>query len=208
MPLDSEKNRFEKLSDELGQTKNQVELLTLELKEAKSKLHQLVYRDGLSGLYNHRYFQEMIRKELERSLRYSSPFSLLIFDLDAFADINQAYGNQNGDLVLMNVARTIEHEVRPSDISARFNGDKFAVILPETNLSGLQNFAERLCLSVQELATIIEGKEVRTTISIGGATFTPDVPQTNRRDLVQAAEQALSSAKGKGANRIEVVALG
>ena len=204
MTEDSENSTFDKLSDELGRTKIQVEKLTLELKEANSKLHQLVYRDGLSGLYNRRYFQEMTRKELERSLRYASPFSLLLFDLDAFAEINQTYGKANGDLVLMNIARIVQQEVRPSDIAARYGDDKFAVILPETDLPGLKTFAERLSRSVQETATIIAGQEVRTTVSIGGSTFTPGTPRTDKHDLIQTTEQALADAKKQGSTRIKI----
>lgn len=207
MTAPSEKSMFEKLSAELDQTKEQVEQLTLELREAKVNLHQLVYRDGLSGLYNHRYFQEMINKELERSLRYSSPFSLVIFDLDAFAEFNETYGHENGDLVLMNIARVVEREVRPSDIVARYGGEEFAVILPETDLAGLKLFAERLCQSVQEMATIIDGEEVKTTICVGAATFVPGASTANKRDIIMTVEQALSNAKEKGSHQISVVKL-
>lgn len=196
---------FEKLSEELDQTKKQVQQLTDELKDAKNKLHQLVYRDGLSGLYNQRYFQEMIRKELERSTRYSSPFSLLIFDLDSLSELNETYGNNNGDLVLMNTARIVEQEVRPSDIVARYSGDNFAVILPETDQAGAKLFAERLCQSVREMATLIDGKEVKTSISIGGSTFVPNTGQSSKRDLLLATEQALAEAKAKGPGQIEII---
>lgn len=203
----SEKAMLDKLSAELDQTKKQVEQLTLELKEAKGRLHQLVYRDGLSGLYNHRYFKEMVNKELERSYRYSSPFSVLIFDLDVFAELNETYGHKNGDLVLMNIARILEQEVRPSDIVARYGGEEFAVILPETDLTGAKNFAERICYSVQEMATLIDGNEVKTTISIGGACFSPGVMQVTKRDLLEASEQAMENAKTQGTNQIMIVEL-
>ena len=207
MTTPSDKSMFDQLAAELLQTKEQVEQLTSELKEAKANLQQLVYRDGLSGLYNHRYFQEMVNKELERSLRYSSPFSLAIFDLDAFADFNETYGHENGDLILMNIAKVLEREVRPSDIVARYGGEEFAVILPETDFSGLKLFAERLCQNVKEMATIIDGEEVKTTICIGAATFIPGSANVNKRDIVYAAEQALSSAKDKGPNQISITQL-
>lgn len=207
MTTPSDKSMLDQLAAELLQTKKQVEQLTSELKEAKANLQQLVYRDGLSGLYNHRHFQEMVSQELERSLRYSSPFSLAIFDLDAFADFNETYGHESGDLVLMNIAKVLEREVRPSDIVARYGGEEFAVILPETDFSGLKVFAGRLCQSVQDMATIIGGKEVRTTICIGGATFVPGSASVNKRDIVYAVEQALSSAKKKGSNQISLVEL-
>lgn len=207
MTSDSEKIMFEKLSAELGQTQKQVELLSLELREAQDKLHQLVYRDGLSGLYNLRYFHEMVSKELERSLRYSSPFSLIIFKLELFAEFNEKHGHENGDLVMMNIARIMQKEVRPSDIAARYGGEEFAVILPETNYAGVKTFAERLCESVQEMATLIEGHELKTTISLGGVTFLPGVSSANKRDIVHGAEQALADAKGKGPQQITITEL-
>lgn len=203
----SDTRMYEQISAELAKTQHQVQQLTLELKEAKAKLHQLVYRDGLSGVYNHRYCQEMIRKELERSLRYLSPFTLILLDLDAFTNLNERYGHETGDLVLMNVARVIEREVRPSDIVARYGGAEFAVILPETGLHGASTLAGRLCQSIEDLATLVRGTEIKTTISIGGATFVPNSSRANKRALVKTAENALAGAKQKGRGQIEVVEL-
>ncbi|HKJ05286.1 MAG TPA: GGDEF domain-containing protein [Geopsychrobacteraceae bacterium] len=207
MTAASDDNLHDKVLAELDQTQKQVNQLTQELKEVKAKLHQLVYRDGLSGLYNHRYFHEMINKELERSIRYAAPFSLIIFDIDILEELNKTCSPENGELILMNVARIVESEVRPTDIAARYSGENFALILPETNLNGVRTFARRLCQSVHEMATIIDGKEVKTTISIGGATFVPGATKATKDDLLQAVEKALSDARKNGPNQIEVVQL-
>lgn len=201
----SDKLLFEQLSAELDQTQKQVDQLTLELKEAKAKLHQLVYRDGLSGLYNRRYFEEMIRKELERSVRYTSPFSLIIFDLDNFQQLQENYGTANSDLILMNIARIVAREVRPSDIVARYSDEQFAVILPETDLAGVKIFADRLRESIGEVATLIDGEELKTTITIGGATYNPDAPEVTIGDFVMTAERALTNAKKDGDNQIRIM---
>jgi len=197
----------EKVLAELDQTKQQVSQLTQELKEAKTKLHQLVYRDGLSGLYNYRYFQEMLSKELERSIRYSSPFSLAIFCMNTPVEGNTPCGPEKSDLILMNIARIVEREVRPTDVVARYSNDEFALILPETDNSGARVFVERLYKNIQEMATLIDGKEIKATISIGGVTYLPGVTKAGTSKLVQSAENALSSARKKSSNPIEILEL-
>lgn len=205
MSTESEKITIAQLSAELEDTQQEVKQLTMELQEAKAKLHQLVYRDGLSGLYNRRYLQDMIRKELDRSLRYASPFSLIVLDLDALDDLQQKYGRSNTELVLMNIARILEGEVRPCDLVARFSEDQFAVFLPETDLTGVKNFADRLRDSVGDVATLIEGEEVKTTITIGGATYTPEAPEVTIGDFVMTAERALKNAKLDGSNQTRIM---
>lgn len=207
MSTESEKITIEQLSAELANTQRHVEQLTLELQEAKENLHQLVYRDGLSGLYNRRYMQQMIRKELERSLRYASPFSLVIFDLDDFAGLRENFGAANSDLVIMNVARIVEQQARPCDIVARYSDHQFAVLLPETDISGVKIFADRLRESIRETATLVDGKEIKTTISAGGTTFNPEAPQVTMSDFIKTAEQALSEASDDGNNQIRVILL-
>lgn len=193
---------YEQLVMELKEAKEKAERLANELSDANSRLKELVFRDGLTGLYNHRYFQEVLEKEISRAVRYRSPVSLIMFDLDYFKKVNDNYGHPAGDLVLMNIARVVENTVRPSDIVARYGGEEFAVILPETNEAGMKVFAERLRRSVESVSTIAEKKQIRVTISAGGVSFSPDKVEINKQSMIDAADQALYQSKRNGRNQV------
>jgi len=191
---------YAQLIMELKESKEETDRLAAELRDANSRLHQLVFRDGLTGLYNHRYFQEMIEKEIDRSERYQSSFSLILFDLDHFKQVNDTYGHPNGDLVLMNIAHVVNSIARPSDIVARYGGEEFAIILPETDEPGLIAFAERLRKSVEQMATPVKGKELKVTISVGGTCFSPGTKRLNKGALIDTTDRALYASKHGGRN--------
>jgi len=196
---------YEQLVMELKEAKDQSEILANELHDANARLKELVFRDGLTGLYNHRYFQEVLSRELARALRYQSSLSLLMFDIDCFKTVNDSHGHPAGDLVLMNIAKVIQGAIRPSDIVARYGGEEFAVILPVTNQAGMKVFAERLRRSVEGIATRTEGMEIKVTISVGGACWSPDRPQVTREDLIQTADRALYLSKDNGRNQVTIL---
>ncbi len=127
---------------EMQEAKEKAERLAGELQDANSRLKELVYRDGLTGLYNHRYFQEALDNELSRARRYHTSVSLILFDVDHFKQVNDTHGHPAGDLVLMNIARAVSTAVRPSDIVSRYGGEEFAVILPETGPPGLKSLPQ------------------------------------------------------------------
>jgi diguanylate cyclase (GGDEF)-like protein len=196
---------YEQLVLELKESKENAENLAHELQQAMTRLKQLVFRDSLTGLFNHRYFQESLNKELSRALRYQSSVGLITFDIDSFKNINDKYGHPIGDLVLMNVARVVEGAVRPSDVIARYGGEEFAVILPHTNKAGMSVFAERLRRSVEGSATSIEGIEIFVTISVGGVCWTPDSPQVTKKTLVETADRGLYMSKRNGRNLVTIL---
>ena len=107
-----------------------------ELLELNARLNQLANTDGLTGLYNHRHFQEMLEREVMRSGRHNREFALLFLDIDNFKKFNDEYGHVKGDQVLQNVAQSIKDNVRQSDIVARYGGEEFVIILPETGQEG------------------------------------------------------------------------
>ena len=196
---------YEQLVMELKEAKENAENLANELHDANTRLKELVFRDGLTGLYNHRYFQEILARELARALRYQSSLSLIMFDIDYFKQVNDCFGHPTGDVVLMNISRVVEKAVRPSDVVARYGGEEFAVILPVTNQAGMRVFAERLRRSVEGIATRAEGDEIKVTISVGGACWTPDRPQVSREMLIDSADRALYTAKNNGRNQVVVL---
>lgn len=191
---------YEQLIMELKEAKTEADRLAAEVRDANSKLHELVFRDGLTGLYNHRYFQEMVEKEIDRAERYQSTFSLIMFDIDHFKKVNDNYGHPSGDMVLMNIAHVVQNAVRPSDIVARYGGEEFAVILPETNEMGLKIFTERLRRSVEQMATLIDHKELNVTISVGGSWYSPADGKIEKRTIIDAADRALYKSKHAGRN--------
>lgn len=187
---------------EMREAKERSEHLNSELKEANSKLKELVYRDGLTGLYNHRYFQESLSSELARAKRYQTSVSLILFDVDHFKKINDQHGHPAGDLVLMNIARAVSSAVRPSDIVARYGGEEFAVILPETNDAGARVFAARLRRCVEGIATLVEGQLIYATISAGTTTYTHQTTSMTKNLMIETADRGLYTAKQSGRNQV------
>ena len=196
---------YEQVVLELKEAKENAQNLANELREAVARLKELVFRDSLTGLYNHRYFQEIFEQELARSLRYQSSVGLLLFDIDKFKDVNDNFGHPVGDLVLMNISKAVQCAVRPTDVVARYGGEEFAVVLPHTNQAGMRVFAERLRRSVEGIATVSEGIELRVTISIGGACWTLDRPQVSKEQLIHTADRALYKSKRNGRNQVTIL---
>ena len=150
--------------------------------------------DGLTGLYDHDTLLTLLEKEIERARRYSETISLLLLDLDDFKQVNDVFGHQKGDEVLVQLADIIRETIRTMDIAGRYGGEEFALILPETDMAAAVQSAERLRASV---ATRLR-QDVQLTISVGVACF-PNQEQTVAA-LVRAADEALYSAKAKGKN--------
>lgn len=187
---------------EMRESRDRAEQLSSRLKEANTRLKELVYRDGLTGLYNHRYFQEALTRELARAKRYQTSVSLILFDIDRFKSINDTHGHPAGDLVLMNIAKAVDSAVRPSDILARYGGEEFAVILPETNAAGARVFAARLRRCVEGIATLVEGQLIYATISAGTTTFSNQPGPITKELLITAADRGLYLAKSNGRNQV------
>ena len=206
---------LQEANDELGKLNFSYEQLVLQLKESKAKaedfanelrfandkLEKLAFRDGLTNLYNHRYFQEILAKEIARVDRYGRPLALLLFDIDHFKKVNDTYGHPAGDQVLINMALAITKAVRPSDVIARYGGEEFAVILPETNFSGMKVFAERLRRCVAALTTDTGKHSIAITISCGGAHFSPG-DEISPGILINTADRALYMSKNNGRNMV------
>ncbi len=170
---------------------------------ANAKLHERIERlattDGLTGLFNHRLFQEKLSGEIRRINRFSEPVSLLLTDIDLFKKVNDTYGHPVGDQVLKGVAKVISGGIRDIDIPARYGGEEFAVILPGTDGKGAKYIAERLRKEVMETSFSADGKTFRVTISIGIATSPADA--RGKEELIERADQALYQAKRNGRNQ-------
>jgi diguanylate cyclase (GGDEF)-like protein len=194
---------YEQIVLELKQAKQSAEQLAGELKRANESLRELALRDGLTGLYNHRYFQEILEVELNRGLRYEHPLSLLLIDIDFFKKVNDLYGHPAGDHVLRAVSRLLVKLVRHSDIVARYGGEEFAVIMPETGSRGARVIAQRLRRGIGQEQIDYKDQSISVTISIGLATSDGNNTSTGRKELIELSDRALYRAKQNGRNRIE-----
>jgi len=163
---------------------------------------QLSRIDGLTELYNYTFFQQLLKTEVERAGRYGHQLSLLMIDIDNFKGYNDAYGHPAGDDALRRLARVMSRAVRGCDFIARYGGDEFVVVLPETDQTEAKTIGERLRTLVSK--TIFdgtrEGEESIITVSVGLATYPKDA-QT-KEDLVKRADQALYQAKSKNRNNL------
>ena len=120
----------------LKNSKEKTENFAQELKKANEPPNDMAFKDGLTNLYNHRYFQDIMDRELSRAIRYKKPLSLIILDLDHLKKINDKHGHPVGDIVLEEVSKAIKNTIRDCDVAARYSGEKFAIVLPETDLKG------------------------------------------------------------------------
>ncbi|MBA3005137.1 MAG: GGDEF domain-containing protein [Desulfocapsa sp.] len=195
---------YEHLVMQAKQARAKAEELAAELLEANNKLRVLAFRDGLTGLYNFRYFQELMERETSRATRYHLPLSLMFFDIDHFKEVNDTYGHPAGDEVLRCLAKLVTTTMRTSDIIARYGGEEFAVILPMTDMAGCRVFAERLRRLVEDMKMVIGGILLRITISLGVTTCESGMVSMNKSQMIKAVDEAMYLAKKKGRNRVEV----
>ena len=162
--------------------------------------YKLATTDGLTGLYNHRYFQEQLSNTLANSRRYERPFSLIIIDIDDFKKFNDTFGHQCGDRVLLQVAQLLKRNVRSSDIVCRYGGEEMSIILPNINKESSSYTAQKLCKIVGTKEYTLNDKPVKVTISLGVSTFPQDGLTVD--EIVKSADERLYKAKADGKNRV------
>ena len=163
--------------------------------------YKLATTDGLTELYNHRYFQEQIRMQIEQSKRYNNNFSLIIIDIDFFKKFNDTFGHQSGDAVLRQVAQTLKKNVRATDIVCRYGGEEMSIILPNTGKDEAFSTAQKICERVASKKFKLAGdKETNVTISLGVSTFPYDGDSAS--SIIEAADKRLYNAKNNGRNQV------
>jgi two-component system cell cycle response regulator len=187
----------------LGRTVAKFVLQSRLEEDCQRRIYELSTRDGLTNLFNRRYFDERLWAELAFARRHGTLLGLLLLDLDHFKRLNDTYGHIAGDRTLMGVARALEAQVRGEDMVARYGGEEVVVLLRDTPLAGVEVLAERLRASVESLRVRHEGKELTVTASIGGVVVRP-ARSTTADELIAAADRLLYEAKLQGRNRVRV----
>lgn len=199
---------FNHMADLHQRNHNQLMALNAELEERVNRrtqqLRELASRDALTGLYNRRHFNEMLRRRLAEARRYQTPLSCLMLDLDDFKDTNDTHGHQVGDELLILTALTITSQLRAADVAARYGGDEFVVLLPQTTSQRARTLTERIAGKLDE-SVRKQLPDVKLTLSIGISSL-HEVDSDDPDDLVRSADRALYRAKSEGKNRISAPA--
>lgn len=187
----------------LARIKVQLKIKALqdELKTSNEKLKQLSTIDPLTQIYNRRHFMATMAVEFERSERYDTPLSFVMLDIDHFKNLNDTYGHQAGDEVLRGIGALLKQKLRTGDMPGRYGGEEFSALLPQTEIDGAAEFAERFRASVEAALFSSQGTEIRITASLGVASC-PDKNVACEADLIRLADEALYMAKESGRNKV------
>ena len=204
--IENNRAAYQKVQEEmLERRKAEAKLVkyTKELKTLNGALRERSIRDGLTGLFNHRHFYFVLRRDFLLSSRNHADLSCLLLDLDHFKEINDTHGHQFGDKVLKGVADRIMKGVRETDVVSRYGGEEFAILLPGTNIEGAQVIAEKVRTRIQNKPFLSNSVAVQVTVSIGVASCNRHHPP-QPEDLLAFADKALYDAKRFGRNCIRL----
>ncbi|WP_245543189.1 GGDEF domain-containing protein [Oceanospirillum maris] len=174
----------------------------IELEKANEELARLSRTDRLTGLNNRGHWEERLEQEFRRVKRSKTPSSLVMLDIDHFKQVNDTYGHQAGDEVIRVVAATLIQLQRETDISGRYGGEEFGIILPETNADQAMVMAERLRGSIEQSPVTYEGKQISFTVSLGICEITPEMEEYTQ--WLENSDQALFSSKRNGRNQTTI----
>ncbi len=172
--------------------------------DVETQYHEEIYRltiiDGLTQIYNKRYLDEALERELIRARRHGRDLAVLMFDLDHFKRINDVHGHLAGDFVLKELARIVKSCIRRDEVFARYGGEEFCIILPETDLRGAAELGDRLRTQVDSHDFVFQLDRIHVTISVGAAGLGDH--DRNAAELLRRSDERLYEAKNTGRNRV------
>jgi len=193
---------YEEMNRELIKSKMELEKLTEELAHKNRLLENLANIDGLTEINNHRFFQNFLDSEINRSIRNDRTISLLLADIDRFKKFNDTYGHQTGDFLLKEFSRVAKEIIREYDLIARYGGEEFIFVLPETNSEEAMAVAEKIRQTIADYPFDDGSNTYHVTISIGVASARPAGSEFLKDDLISLADEALYEAKNSGRNKV------
>jgi len=174
----------------------------------EAQYHEAAYSmmttDGLTSVWNKRYFLDTLNREIRRSARSGLPLTLLMLDVDHFKEVNDQHGHLIGDEVLREFALRLSNQLRQEDLLARYGGEEFSITLIETGLEKANIVARRCLKAISTAPFRTTAGVISCTVSIGGTTFLGQPPETSTEKLIQAADASLYKAKESGRNRIMI----
>jgi two-component system cell cycle response regulator len=198
--IDASKQRLyeQQIEDQLLQMNEysmEIEQNRWDLEQANQQLEGLARTDGLTGLYNHRHFQDTLAREMKLSIRGKIPLSMILLDVDNFKKYNDSFGHPAGDFVLKRISTILREAARETDVVARYGGEEFAVILPNADIEGSLVVAERMRAQIEAA----HWPDRPVTASFGVSTISPFKTPP---ELIKAADESLYAAKAAGRNRV------
>jgi diguanylate cyclase (GGDEF)-like protein len=199
MPLLNNKDKVDKLCFLIHDVTDQA-INKLRVEGLNSQLKTISRIDGLTGLFNRRYWQERFEREYKLSMRSKSCISLVMLDIDHFKVVNDTYGHQSGDEVIRNIASIIRKATRETDIAGRYGGEEFVILLPDTSCENAITVAERIRKAVMGTLVKHEQHEIKYTCSLGVADL--QSAYTKSQTWIEAADKALYAAKEGGRNKV------
>ena len=167
----------------------------------QSQLLESALRDGLTGAYNKRFFEERIDDEFHFASRHGTSLALLLLDIDHFKSVNDTHGHLAGDRVLKSFADCVHRTIRTEDVFARYGGEEFAVLLRSTDMEKAEIAGERIRSAVEAMVIEVDGTEIKVTTSVGLAGI-PEHALKDSTELIESADRALYEAKRGGRNRV------
>lgn len=189
-------------NDDVGQLTDEVRALINTLEEKLNRLKRQAFSDTLTGLGNRRWLAEVVGSEIARSRREQKALSVIVLDIDHFKSINDAFGHDAGDEVLVAIAEVAKRVLRPYDLIARLGGEEFCAFLPGTNLKEAAQIAERLRSTIAELRLeALKGRRITASFGVHEA----NLVREQFKDMLRIADEYLYQAKGDGRNRVQTI---
>jgi len=170
--------------------------------EYHSMLRNMAIKDGLTRIYNKRYFDEMLNKEFDYNRRNNSGLSLVMFDIDHFKSVNDQFGHPAGDFVLKELAQLVEHAARGYDIFARFGGEEFIFLMRGADLDAAIQLANRVRTAVETHQFVYDEQTIKITVSLGVSYWDGNDAMTSAQSIIEAVDKKLYEAKNNGRNKV------